>query len=270
MKLNFRSIVRKSLRFVLSKVGLVMISQETYSLLLQLGKFYWGDPFLLLFRNPERVRELIVHSKSGVRQDLFVISELGFKSNGFFVEVGAFDGITSSNTAMLENKFSWSGIAIEPSKKLGHKLEMNRSCLVDHRAVWSHSGLELQFEELGDSQLSTLADFVRGGIQGSNRQTITNGSTYLVNTISLNDLLLEYNAPNDIDYISIDTEGSEFEILRTFDFARFNVSIFTIEHNYDEVMRSKIQALMFANGFEVRYPEISHQDDWFVKVGLSI
>jgi FkbM family methyltransferase len=204
-----------------------------------------------------------------VRQDLFVISELGFKSSGFFVEIGAFDGITSSNSFMLESKFGWSGIAIEPSKIVGNKLKLNRTCQVDHRAVWSYSGLELQFEELGDSQLSTLTNFAQGGIQGANRQTIKNGSTYLVDTISLNDLLLEFNAPKDIDYISIDTEGSEFEILSTFNFARFNVSIFTIEHNYDEVMRDKIQDLMFANGYEIRYPEISHQDDWFVKAGLS-
>ena len=50
-------------------------------------------------------------------------------------------------------------------------------------------------------------------------------------TVTLNTLLDEYNAPSVIDYISLDTEGSELKILQAFDFRKWEVRIFSIEHN---------------------------------------
>jgi FkbM family methyltransferase len=234
--------------------------------LLQYGKFFWSDPFLALFNNPDLIRSLIPHSKSSIRQDLFVISELGAKEGGFFVEIGAFDGVTSSNTYMLEKKFNWKGIVCEPQRSVFKKLRVERDCKIDSRAVWSHSSQELNFEELGSGQLSTLSDFMEGGINGPSRQSQESIFRYPVTTVCLNDLLIEHSAPFEIDYISIDTEGSEFSILSTFDFDKFNVRLFTIEHNWDATNRSLIKSIMLKNGYSILYPEISHQDDWYAKI----
>jgi len=54
---------------------------------------------------------------------------------------------------------------------------------------------------------------------------------YLVETISVNTLLEKYNAPNVIDYISLDIEGLEFDILQSFDFNKYKVLTWTVEHN---------------------------------------
>jgi hypothetical protein len=87
-----------------------------------------------------------------------------------------------------------------------------------------------------------------------------------VRTISLNDLLQKHNAPAEIDYLSIDTEGSEFEILNAFDFSKHRVKVITCEHNYTE-MREKIFKLLTENGYSRIYVEFSGFDDWYVLSG---
>jgi hypothetical protein len=88
--------------------------------------------------------------------------------------------------------------------------------------------------------------------------------TISVQSISLNDLLSEAGAPADIDYVSIDTEGSELEILRHFDFGRWNVRLFTIDHNFS-ANRGEIEELLERNGYTRIWPEINQADDWYIK-----
>ena len=77
--------------------------------------------------------------------------------------------------------------------------------------------------------LSSLKKFANNGDWASNLR-INNSSEEIVSTISLNDLLDEYKAPNLIDYMSIDTEGSEFDIIKNFDFSKRKINIISIEH----------------------------------------
>lgn len=81
-------------------------------------------------------------------------------------------------------------------------------------------------------------------------------------SISLNDLLDLYPAPKYIDFISIDTEGSEFEIVKNFNFTRHEVGMLAIEHNFTKT-RTLVYKLMERNGYERKYSEISGIDDWF-------
>ena len=80
-------------------------------------------------------------------------------------------------------------------------------------------------------------------------------------TVSLNDLLDDHQAPENIDNISIDIEGSERKILETFDFQKRNIHLFLIEHNYNSTQRAKIQALMESNKYTQILPEQSLWDD---------
>lgn len=89
------------------------------------------------------------------------------------------------------------------------------------------------------------------------------GKEYYVETVSLNDLLQDYAAPKNIDYLSIDTEGSEYEILKNFNFKEYNFRVITIEHNYNQY-RDKIHRLFAENGYRRILPEVSLYDDWYV------
>jgi hypothetical protein len=87
---------------------------------------------------------------------------------------------------------------------------------------------------------------------------------YPVETISLLDLLEKHGAPKIIDYLSIDTEGSEFKILSEFDFSKYDFQIITCEHNYGP-QQSAIRDLMNSNGYTLVHESFTDCDDWFVK-----
>jgi FkbM family methyltransferase len=199
-------------------------------------------------------------SQSQHKQDLFVLSELGFKRDGYFVEFGATNGKDISNTWLLENTFGWTGIVAEPGKNWQEDLAKNRKCHVETKCVWSESGKVLTFNQTRNPDLSCINDYSNSDQWAAQRM---NGTTYDVETISLNDLLEKYNAPTEIDYLSIDTEGSEFEILSNFDFDKYKIKVITCEHNHTP-MREFIQQLLAVYGYVRKYPNLSDVDDWFV------
>ncbi len=195
-------------------------------------------------------------------QDLFALWATSFAHNRYFVEFGAADGVNLSNTFLLERSFSWNGIAAEPARPWHEALARNRRCIVDKRCVWTVSGQHVTFVEPRDALLSTMGDYAD---RDQHREARRNAVTYEVETVSLNDLLAQHSAPNRIDYLSIDTEGTEFEVLNTFDFERYDVQAITVEHNYDAARRDALYGLLQLNGFARVLTEISAFDDWYVK-----
>jgi FkbM family methyltransferase len=128
--------------------------------------------------------------------------------------------------------------------------------------VWSHTGTRLEFKETEIAELSTLTNLVDRDFNKSGR---VKGATYSVETVSLNDLLKTHKAPQEIDYLSIDTEGSELEILQAFDFADYDIKIMTVEHNFVEPDRQEILKLLGSKGFVRLFEHLSKFDDWYVK-----
>ena len=221
-----------------------------------------------LGRNPfdvnflyELNRGLLARSKAQLRQDIFVLSELGFKREGFFVEFGAASGVDLSNSYLLEKDYGWRGILAEPARHWHAGLHKNRHCHIETDCVWRTSGERLVFNEVETAELSTIETFNNSDGHSESRKK---GKTYEVSTISLLDLLEKYQAPQHIDYLSIDTEGSEYDILSSFDFDRYDIKIITCEHNYTP-QRAHIHALLTAAGYQRRLEQISQFDDWYVR-----
>jgi len=208
----------------------------------------------------EYVDSLHEKSSSQIGQDMFVLAELGFKRDGYFVEFGATNGKDLSNTYMLEKEMGWTGIVAEPAMVWRDDLINNRACKISFDCVWSKSDEMLEFNEVGAAELSTIESFSESD---GHAQSRTNGKKYNVYTVSLLDLLNQFNAPKEIDYLSIDTEGSEFEILSAFDFDAYKIKVITCEHNFTP-MRGKIMELLESKGYTRKYPEFSRFDDWYV------
>ena len=243
--------------------GFVLIKKKTFASLSSGLTIIPGVDFLigLQSHNTKELLTILGDSKSQNFQDLFVLSELNLKKRGFFVEFGAANGIHCSNSFLLEKNFSWRGILAEPAKTWHKELRRNRPLAsIEDACVWKESNLLLSFNETEDGNLSTL-DFFSG--HDSHREFRKHGRKYDVTTISLTDLLDKYSAPRSIDYLSIDTEGSEFEILNSFDFEKYSVSVITCEHNYTP-MREKIFDLLTSKGYKRKHQDVSQWDDWYV------
>lgn len=207
---------------------------------------------------------LLEVSKSQLRQDLFVLAELRFKRNGFFVEFGATDGFDLSNTYLLENDFNWKGILAEPARVWRKDLVKNRNAKIDFDCIWKESGKKIKFNETIEPVYSTITEF---NAKDSHAEIRRSGNSYAVKTVSLLDLLERHSAPRRIDYLSIDTEGSEYEILRHFDFNAYQFSIITCEHNFTSD-RGRIFELLTAKGFVRKFEHLSKFDDWYVRPNL--
>ncbi|TYC56110.1 FkbM family methyltransferase [Rhodobacterales bacterium] len=205
-------------------------------------------------------------SRSQILQDLWVCFELGEKPGGYFVEFGATNGLVNSNTWLLETRFGWKGILAEPNPVWHEELKANRSANIEDLCVFSRSGETVEFLTTDDSdpELSSIAQFSEGDHFAGTRQS---GGRLAIGTISLTDLLTKYDAPEVIDYISIDTEGSELDILKPFDFDRFKFRLLSVELN--PKTEPEIQQLLESQGYERVFPAFSQWDGWFRRVGGS-
>jgi len=183
--------------------------------------------------------KLVKKSYSELGQDLIIALLENFKQKGIFVEIGAFDGINCSNTKLLEDDYNWLGILSEPNRKYS-KMLSNRKCFHNFNIVHSSSEDTLYLNDL--SSLSHVSD-IKMSKKGS-----------FVSTITLDDLLNEYLDPGnvEIDFVSIDTEGHEVEILSNFPFNKWNISYFIIEHNFES--EKSIDNIMINSGY-IRFLE---------------
>jgi FkbM family methyltransferase len=204
----------------------------------------------------------VTSSPSQMAQDALALIFSGTTDSPFFVEAGACDGIYCSNTWLLEREYGWSGILCEPARVWHRELRQNRRCLIDERALWSTSGERLQFRQTALPNLSTLNDFADYDMHSVSRQE---GEVYDVESVSFSDLLRTHGAPAYIDFLSLDTEGTELAILREFPFDRYSFGLIVCEHNNTE-SHEQIVRLLAEHGYThlTELMSISLGDAWFV------
>lgn len=203
------------------------------------------------------------HSYSQLGQDKKVVSFYKGKRGGYFVEIGAYDGVALSNTFALERQYGWRGICVEPLVDRFAQLLNNRTAECCNLAVYNKSDMDVSFDIEGDagmlSGINTHIDAHKYTVD-KNKKTVT------VKTISLNDLLEKYKAPSFMEYLSLDTEGSEYEILKALDFSKWKFGLIDLEHNHIEPRRSQIKQLLCSNGYTYIGP--NHFDDSYVLTSL--
>lgn len=203
--------------------------------------------------------ELKKKSVSQLGQDLWVLEQTAYKRGGFFVEFGATDGVLLSNTWLLEKEFGWHGICAEPNPDFFGQLRKNRTCIVSDACIAGETGNEIEFvfaDAYGGFAIYADAD-MHAEKRAAYRQI---GRKAWLTTISLHDFLKQHNAPHEIDYLSIDTEGSELEILSAFPFSEWKIRLLTVEHNFAP-QREQIRLLMMKHGYQ-RIE--SKWDDWYI------
>jgi FkbM family methyltransferase len=181
---------------------------------------------------------------SQIGQDKWVHSVLGDKLGGYFIELGACDGIHYSNTLFFERKLQWNGICIEPNDNYLEALSKNRRCNISSELVGSYSGQEVDFAL--DATASSVVDENIGPF--TSKEHIVKKIT-----TTLESVLDRFKAPNIIDYLSLDVEGQEYNILKTFPFDKYKFRCLTVEHNAPHIgpkQQELIRELLEKNGYK--------------------
>jgi FkbM family methyltransferase len=261
--------IKRIINKVISPIGLALTTKSNFdrlkndSVLLE-SLLIWieheEDTQLLKF-----LSDYAKSSKAQHLQDLialFYADKRKSKHDGFFVEFGAADGVIGSNSLLLESTFGWKGILAEPAKIFQKDLKRNRTAIIDDRCVSEKSGETVMFSESIEPCLSSISGF---GISSVN---FLKSKKYQVRTVSLEDLLICHNAPPHISFLSLDTEGSEYSILRNFPFEKYEIDLLVVEHNNRED-RKDIFDLLVKNGFTRKYEASSLQDDYYVNLNLG-
>ena len=188
---------------------------------------------------------------SQIGQDKW-ISETVFPGvgDGFFLDVGSGDGITHSNTFVLEQK-GWRGICVDPFPTNVDR----RTCRLFKDVVYSEGGKRMTFHKAGElAGIAATLDTWKPVAEKAPAVELT--------TVTLGDILERAQAPRYIHYMSLDIEGAELEALRGLPLDKYKFGAMTIEHNYEGRKRNDIQAYLEPRGY--RRVRTWRHDDFYV------
>ncbi len=167
-----------------------------------------------------------VLSVSQAGQDRWAIEEVfNFKTNGYFVDIGAVDGYYISNTYILEKFWNWQGICVEANPIWIRGLNANRSC-IKINACLDYTNHEIEFR----CHPAGLVDGIIGDDTDNKKDSVPPDSDVLkMQTKTLEQVLDECNAPHVIDFLSIDVEGAETRIFKNFPFHKYTFLSMCVE-----------------------------------------
>lgn len=249
----------KILHKLFSSIGLKILYKNNYQNLMDEFRFSKIDLEILSkysndLNSLKEYLKLRKHSKSQLRQDIFALFILNFKKNGFFIEVGAADGLKCSNTYLMEKFLSWNGILIEPLESYNEDLKCNRNSIIDNSIIWSSDHVKKKI-------FVDKKDILKSSIYNSSIGSSKNFTEK--QTLKFDTLLAKHNINHLIDYCSIDIEGAEVELLKGFNF-KTHINVISIEHNFNVKKREEIFKILTFNNFKRLAENISMYDDYYV------
>ncbi len=198
------------------------------------------------------------HSQYG--QDNFLNTSI-FKGymHGIFVDVGAHNGKTYNNTLFFEEKYKWSGINIEPIPNVFKELQNNRpTCININCAISNSDNVTKDFmintghTEMLSGLIETYDERHLLRINNEALEHNCNMSVVKVLTRTLESIFLENNMSN-INFLSIDTEGSEYDVIKSINFNKVFIDVICFENNYDDVSEPIIEYLQAKGYYLFKY-----------------
>lgn len=207
----------------------------------------------------------IIGYNSQVGQDKF-LNEHFFhnKKDGVFIDIGAYDGVTHSNTYFFEKELGWKGICFEPIPSVFKKLTQTRQCTCINACVGDKE------ESLDFIEVSGAPEMLSGIVKSYDPRHLDrlkleitrDGGSYEIKkvpSVTLNKIAKYYNLSY-VDFLSLDTEGSELDILRSIDFEKVYIHIISVENNYHEPY---IREFLESKGFQY-VTMLGYQDEVYI------
>ena len=254
-----------------------------------------GLLFLLFVASAQSISvwdsEIVWHSQ--VDQDKYVMQQVYGDSvplgTGYFVEIGAADGVHMSNTLTLEKAFGWTGLCVEPSRQYARLVTSGRRCAMRNEPLSNISGIVVDFfEDVQNSSadIQVAANRLKNdnngemtlGANPSSRNLYsgirehllysTRGEVTRRVTRTLEEVMDEHHAPPFVHFLSLDTEGTEFMILQNFNFSKYTFGAVAVEHNQQGEKREQIRLLLIAHGYVRTF--CVEMDDIYVHASLVL
>jgi FkbM family methyltransferase len=179
---------------------------------------------------------------SQIDQDKFVHQLFGNLKNRIFVDIGAHDGISYSNTYFFEKNLDWKGICVEPNPDQFAKLVKNRLCACVQACVANFSGKAL-FQKITGNPGHEWASGLSGLVSKYDNWHLNSFGNFInqntsceyieVDCLPIADILDQYGIRH-IDYLSMDTEGGELEILKSIDYNKYEIVLIDVENNSND------------------------------------
>lgn len=207
------------------------------------------------------------------QQDKYLDRLFNKKSNGVFIDIGAHDGQTFSNSLFFEKQRNWKGLCVEPIPEIFAKLNETRTCVKINGCISEKTGIEkflrVRGEFVDTEMLSGLVDkYDPKHLERIDREIKQYGGSkeeIEVTCYNINDLLYE-NKFNRVDFFTIDTEGNEMSILKTINFKTFDIDVLLVENNYQT---EEMNQFMQSKGYK-RIKKIGHDEVYRKKTYLTL
>jgi FkbM family methyltransferase len=199
------------------------------------------------------------------RQDQFLNEKIFHnKRNGVFLDIGANDGVSISNTLFFERELDWTGLCVEPIPEVYERLKNNRKCITVHGCISDKTQKDqfLKIEGYPAMLSGLMSKYDPRHINRINHEiNVYGGSKTLIDMECYNiNELLEKNNISYIDFCSLDIEGGELDVLKTIDFDKITIKAFAIENNYPS---NEIKKFMTSKGYELF--EVLECDEIYIK-----
>lgn len=208
---------------------------------------------------------MTINYQSQFQQDQFLNDQF-FKNkrNGVFVDIGAHDGLTLSNTYYFEKQLDWTGMCIEPLPKVFEQLKNNRNCTLVNGCAWKENTQKVfrvidGYSEMLSGLVDTYPQQHIDRINAEARDIPQNIQDILVDCYDTTELLVN-NKLTHIDLLSIDVEGSELDILSSIDYDKVQIDVILAENNYDD---ANLRSYLSSKGYTYVYRLAI--DDIFIK-----
>jgi FkbM family methyltransferase len=204
-----------------------------------------------------------ISPQSQLLQDLWVISQHGEKP-GFFLDIGAGHPIHISNSWTLQSQFDWKGIVFEPNPEFSllHK-QIRSSDNVETLKLAVTPEEQEYMNYKNDGEFSGNPDNFPGELHSERNKLRDKISTEKVPAITLRKVL-ESRGITKVDYMSLDIEGGELEVLKSFPFDICDVHLITVEHNFRMSDIDEIDTFLTQLNFRKSLESETEWDSFFV------
>ena len=199
--------------------------------------------------------------------NFFNYEKNGLPRNGFFIDLAAADGIKGSNTLFLEKYLNWNGILFEPNPRYKDSLKKNRKLPLIQKCVSDKINQNVKFR-IDNGQLGGIVSDKTDNNFAIRGEELKTAEIIEMKTTTLEKELNNFNAPKIIDFLSLDVEGSEYDVLKNFPFGKYKFKCITIERP-----KKKLDILLDKEGYvqikHMKFDVIYAHRDYFSQINFE-